>query len=378
MWRGNHISTLAPVYDHTPIYKVGYTPTQIFDKFPMTDEAPVLRALSVKYVMSSYPVVRSDLELERRFGALYVYRHSNYHPDPFTVLGGGQGELLELTAERIRIRLAGTGKQSRIKVHVANYPRWRASFDGEEVPIRTVPIYGAEYPILMEVPARNGVLTLDYVALPADVWGLVLSALGLPVFLALGWFGARNARVALVLAYCDTYRRRIAAGVVGLGAALAVALLVVAHLRSTPLPRTSVFRNLEFDATLGRTPCRRAHPLRYECGSEVVEASVVSGVWGVHLCMSSKLLPRAGPLLLRARARLGGFLRGEYDPSQEGNGSIQVRVDGKRLGYVRTRPSFLRRQFIQFDTRHLAGRTVDLEIELAGAALHCFDFEVLP
>jgi hypothetical protein len=48
------------------------------------------------------------------------------------------------------------------------------------------------------------------------------------------------------------------------------------------------------------------------------------------------------------------------------------------LGFVRTRPAFLRHQFIQFDTRELAGRTVNLEIELAGAALHCFDFEIVP
>jgi hypothetical protein len=71
-------------------------------------------------------------------------------------------------------------------------------------------------------------------------------------------------------------------------------------------------------------------------------------------------------------------LRGEYDPSKDGNGSIQVRVDGKRLGHVRTRPAFLRQQFIQFDTRRWTGRTVDLEIELQGAALHCFDFEIVP
>lgn len=378
MWRGNHISTLAPVYNQTPIYKVGYTPAQIFNKFPMTDEPPLFQALSVKYVMSFYPLTRSDLKLERRFGALYVYRHLNYRPEPFTVLDGGVGELLEFGPERLRVRLEGVGEHSRVKIHIASYPRWRASIDGEPVPIRTVPIYGAEYPILMEVPAKNGVLTLEYVYLPADWWGLFVTLLALPAFAAAWWFGRRSARLERVWKFCDFHRRRIAIGVVVTALVGVVLAIVLARLRSTPLPQKSFFHAPNLSASMGSVPCQRTHPLAYRCGSEVVEARVVSGVWGVHLCMSSPRAPQTPPITFKGQAKLGSFLRGQYDPSKEGQGSIQVRIDGKPFGQVRTRPAFLRHEHIQFDTRKRVGQTVNLELELAGAALYCFDFELVP
>jgi hypothetical protein len=379
MSRGNHISTLAPVFDNTPIYKVGYTPSQIFNKFPMTDEAPLFKALGVKYVMSSYPVQRPDLELERRFGELYVYRHKNYDPNPFTVTGGGLGKLLEFSSERIAIQLRGTSRASRVKVHVANYARWQATIDGRRVPISTVPVYGAEYPILMEIPARDGELVIEYVYLPADWLGLLLTLAALPVFFGVWWLGRKSSTLDRWFALADRRRRAIAWGAFGLVALAAATFLLVAQLRTAPLRPESLFYRLERpEFRMGAHHCKKTGPLAFACGPHVVEASVVSGVWGVHLCMSSNEAPKVGPLSIRSRVRLGSFLRGQYDPSKEGRGTIQVNVDGRPLGRVATRPSFLRHQFIQFDTRELKGQSVNLELLLSGAALHCFDFDIAP
>jgi hypothetical protein len=230
----------------------------------------------------------------------------------------------------------------------------------------------------MEVPAKNGVLTLEYVSLPADWWGLVLTLLAPLGFAGVWWFGRNGALLERTWRFADAHRRRIAAGLVGVIAAVGLGVVGVAQASATPLPEASVFRRLDLAASLAGEPCRKTEPLRYECGAEVVEASVVSGVWGVHLCMSSAGAPKTSPVVFRGRARLGSFLKGEYDPSKEGQGSIQVLVDGRRLGQARTRPAFLRQQSVQFDTRALAGQTVNLEIQLSGAALHCFDFEVVP
>src|SRR5690606_32990316 len=41
----DHIATLAPVFDDTWIYKVGYTPSQAFREFPMEFDLPLFKKL---------------------------------------------------------------------------------------------------------------------------------------------------------------------------------------------------------------------------------------------------------------------------------------------------------------------------------------------
>jgi hypothetical protein len=378
MWRGNHISTLTPVFNHTLMYKAGYTPTQIYNRFPMTDEAVLFRALSVKYVMSSYPLTRSDLELERQFGAIFVYRHKQYNPEPFVLHGGGKAQLEEFSAERIVIRLRGTGAQSRIRVHVAKYPRWRASIDGKVVPIQTVPVFGHEYPMLMELDARDGKLVIEYVYLPADWVGLLLTLAAGPLFFAVYWLCRRRAFFAPAFAWLDARRRLI--GWATLGALLLVGLgaIVLSRYRPTPLRADSLFHRLKASSLeLAGHRCERLGPAGFSCGPHSVQPSVVSAVWGVHLCMSAPGAPNIGPLKVQAPLELGSFLRAQYDPSKEGRGSLRVRVDGQQIGFVATRPAFLRHQFVQFDTRQWAHQRHTLELEVTGAALYCFDFEVV-
>jgi hypothetical protein len=83
--------------------------------------------------------------------------------------------------------------------------------------------------------------------------------------------------------------------------------------------------------------------------------------------------PGDGELRLRTRARLGSFLAGSYDPSEKGEGSVRVSVDGQELGTLPTRPAFLRQQHFRFDTRGHAHESALVEAQFSGAALHCFD-----
>ncbi|MEO8183438.1 MAG: hypothetical protein ABI895_31780 [Deltaproteobacteria bacterium] len=375
-WRGNHLPTLAAVYDQTPIYNLYFTPTQIFDKVPMTDEPELLAALSVKYVVSPSELTRGDLQLERRFGQLSVYRFTAYNPNPFTVLGAGHAELLEFEPERVRLRIQGADGNTRLKLHVASYGRWQATSAGKPVPISTVPVYGAEYPVLMEVPVSDGELVFEYVYRAADWLGLGLTLGALAVLAFLFWSGRKSRGFSHDITLPARWRRLFAGGGATALAALIGTVVLRTQERGSLLPPASIFHRLTGkELRLGEFGCDKVAELSFRCGPHRVLADVISGVWGMHLCMHG---PDVGELRVNLKTELGSFLHGKYEPAKEGPGNIEVSVAGQALGSVSTRPSELSQQAVQFDTRAYTGREAELELRLRGAALHCFDFSVVP
>lgn len=373
---GTHLTTIAPVYDHAPMYKVGYTPTQIFDKFPNTDEPELFAALSVKYVVSPYPLERADLGFERRFGQLWLYHSNTYDPRPFHLNGPGRVELLEFEPERVRLRLSETSQDSRLVLHVANYDRWQATLAGAVVPIASVPVYGVEYPLLMEVPARDGELVFEYVYRGGEWLGLLLSLAALPMFVGFVWLGRHSSLLARMLAALARARRPIGWSTLALLLAIVAVLALRTRDRRRMLPADSLFHQLSGpELTLDGEPCVKTQPLTFRCGDNLLRPEVVSGAWGIHACMSTAVNT---DLRIAATLPLGSFIAGRYDPRKEGEGLIQVSVNGQNLGKVQTRPFRLRAQSLEFDTRGQAGPEADLDISLEGAALNCFDFRILP
>lgn len=381
MWRGEHLPTLAPAFDDTLMYKIGYTPTQIFNKMPMTDETELLRALSVKYIVSSYPLKRADVQFERAFGSLRVYRFKKFTNQPFSLTGPGTAELLEFSPERIRLQLQDTGPSSRLKLHVAHFDRWQATQEGAngsslELPVDVVPVFGAEYPMLMEVPASDGELSFDYVYRAQDWVGLLFTLLAAPAFGGVVWSSRRSKFWPRVFqAIAERSRPLIGAAV--LASALGALWAGWSHTsRIKMLPLDSIFQQLDSHATLtfNGAPCVKRAPLSYSCGKTHLAVRPVPGAWGVHLCMNS---PTAGEFRLKTPLSAQRFLSASYDPAKKGKGNLELLVSGQSLGRVKTRPAHLRHQRVQFDTRPYQGQVVDLEVVVSGAAVHCFDVQVV-
>ncbi len=375
MRRTDHSSSALPVYNETPIYKIGYTPTQIFNKLPWVLSPNMLRATNSKYVLSTVELPSPTLSFERMFGRLFLYSFKYYKPEPFTLTGAGKAELLEFEDERVRVRLSGTDTSSRLKLHIASYPRWRASINGAPAPIETVTVAGVEDPMLMEIAASDGELLLEYVYRGADWIGLLLTLGALPGFVGLVWLERRRGLLTRGVSLARRHGRALSR--LSLLLLLGVAVVVALRTRSRQrlLPATSIFHQVEAsDLTLGGTTCRKLEPLVFQCGENRLEARPVTGsVWGVHLCMHTTA---AGPLEVRLRKRMGSFVKGFYSVPMKGTGTIEARLDGASLGKIKTRHPFLRRQFLQYDTRKVRGRESSLELSLEGVALNCFDFRV--
>jgi hypothetical protein len=360
----DHTSTLAPVYGGGLTYKIGSTPSQIFDGVPMGGYPELLQALSVSHVVSARPLDEPLFTLEESFGALAAYRFNRQSADPFSLVGAGRAELLEFEPERVRVRLRGTNEQSRLRIHVAAYARWQASVDGRALPIRPVPVHGADDPVLMEVPAPPGELLLEYTDGPPDRLGRWLSLAALPAFFGVALLGRRPPRAFAIL---ERHRRSLGLGL-GLAALLlAAALLVAARQVSHVLPASSIFYS-DVELSLGEHACERRGVLEFQCGPHRVHGGLVH-VRGAHLCMQA---PLDGVLSVRLKTPPGALVAGRYD-AKDVPGWIEARLGGQLLGRVETRPAYMLQQTLQFDTRDV-GRGGDLELLLSGGTLRCFDF----
>lgn len=377
LWRGEHLSTLSPVFDRIPIFKIGYTPTQIFDAFPMTSEDEVLAAASVKYVVSASEEKRANFQLVQRFDELRVYRFSGYQPDPFTLLGEGKAELVEFSPERVRVHIQDATPGSRLRLDIARFERWNARYENESVPITSVPVYGPYYPWLMEVPAKDGELVLEYVYRPVDWAGLAVSWLALPAWLGGSLLERRRGMLRRLCTWAVARRKTLLAVTLFTALATCVGLTLGARSRARLLPASSLFRGSGSarSLTLDEQPCAEVAPLQFRCAEQSLRADVVAGAWGLHLCMTTE---SAGKLRLTTELELGSFIDVSYDPREKGEGAIRLSASGHALGNVITRPAYLRQQHLRFDTRTLTHQRMTVELIASGAALHCLDARIAP
>jgi hypothetical protein len=377
--RHDHIISISPVFNDTFMYKVGYTSAQQFRAFPMSGEPEVYRALLVKYVLSDHDISEPRLALHRVFGGLRVYRFLDYRANqPFTLTGNGTVELTRFDPERIELRLSGISPGARLKLHVATYPRWEASLNGREVSIAPAPVYGMEYPILMEVPVTDGTLVFRYVRRAPDLVGLVASLVAwliLALMLAGRWQAVLASRWGVAALGVGRRVWRVLRWPLGAAVLAAIGLAAWRMASPTRLPRASLFAAQNGSLSLARIPCDRRAPAAWKCGPHKVEATVVSGAYGSHLCLTA---PPVGELVLAVPATLGRFIEATYDPSDRIPGRIRVSVDGRMLGDTPTRGEEQGLQFVQVDTGAWNHTTANVRIEVSGAALHCFDVGMAP
>jgi hypothetical protein len=156
-----------------------------------------------------------------------------------------------------------------------------------------------------------------------------------------------------------------------------VALACVRRLgsRTALVNKNSLFLHVpSVKLSMDGVACSEQERLVFECGEKYVEAARVSGLYGSHLCLTASAGER---LTLRISGPAPSAIEGSYDVSR-GHGSVRVSADGQELVKIKARPVDQGLQFLRFDLRELDHRPTDLEVEIQGSALHCFDFSAVP
>ncbi len=407
--RHNHLMMGAPAHNRTPYYKVGYTPARLYKHVVETTEDPVYRALSVAYIVSLGPLGRPNLELEQRFGSIHVYRYKDYQRERYTLTGAGRVAQQEFGEERIRLTLHGTAPGSRLKVHVANYARWRARMNGRTVPISEAPVYGTTYPMLMEVPVEDGELVFDYVLRPVDWLGTLATLLGIAglVLLVLverreklalhrgaseggeqGKFAALEQRLGRL----GRLAVRIAAPA-ALVLALALGGFIVLRLArgGSGLEEGSLAQLLPTaEVTQAGRPCAERKGRSWYCtarswnyvgpSAEKFNGAYLPCIWAHPV--------DEGPLSIRfPRVRLGRAIVGNHGIADGAVESfpggapvtLEVRVDGRTVERL-VRPNEKGWAGFRVETPGLAGREAELTLivstQTAGGRHYCFDARI--
>jgi hypothetical protein len=149
----------APVWQPTPIYKIGFTPGDNFVHKPEHARPELLDALGVRYVLTNTRSTRAQPGELARFGTLAIREHRGHARGLAWMQGPGEVELVEadLRGGVVRVRVRGSEVGSRVVFGIAGYPRWQATLAGEPIDWIEVPVWGDAEPV---TPAqrRSGAL----------------------------------------------------------------------------------------------------------------------------------------------------------------------------------------------------------------------------
>lgn len=326
--RHDHLPMMLPVLAERPIFKVGFTPENNYRFKPESADSVFQKALQISHVLSNRPRFDARFQEVARFEPYWVYRVRDFAPWPASMRGPGAITTLRDEPEALDFRLEGTGPDSEVVVHMANFALWQAEIDGDPVEI-TGAVMGDSPPMFMKMQARDGLLTLRYRAGKAEHLGSAVSIaalLGLSFLLIL----ARSTRAATFWERWTERLRTPVARVVTIGCALIAAVALVAILvglaipRAGRLPGRTVVADLaqylpsglaEVDGPHGTVACQPWDGDRFQCPQgdwNYVGRTILTADGMMRDCVWMHP-PAQGPLtLLIPDVPLGERLEGHY------------------------------------------------------------------
>jgi hypothetical protein len=391
----DHYFGAAPAYNKTPMYKVGYTPAINFKHKPDTADPRLYKLLNVKFI-ASIGAQGGKVELVKRFGAIYVYRFKDYTAQRYTLKGPGtvKVERFDPGGGGIRLQVSGATEKSRLILHVANYPNWRAKLDGgDSLPITTGSLSG--HTIFISVPAKNGTLVFSYGMPAVNLIGSLLSwlAIGLLVFFAVRkrkpqLLAAQVARLAPLGRKAERW-----------GVALGIAALIVpvAGMALKGKKKTAAVQGrglidalegaqVEVDRGGAKAPCKRVGA-RHQCSksswNHVGPSSQRVGD-ALRRCIWAHPVDRGALRITFPQQTLGSAIAGHHGLTDSavrsftGGAAVTLKllIDGKVV-LTRRRPNTRAWASWRYDTRAQRGKKADISFEIstkrAGGRHYCFD-----
>ncbi|PID38890.1 MAG: hypothetical protein CSA65_01450 [Proteobacteria bacterium] len=391
----DHFFGAALAYNQTPMYKVGYTPAINFKHKPDTADPRLYKLLNVKYVVS-IGGQGGDLELVKRFGAIYVYRFKGYTTQRYTLKGPGsvKVERFEPGGGGIRLKVSGATDKSRLILHVANYPNWGAKVEGgDALPISTGALGG--HKIFISVPAKNGTLVFSYGMPAANLLGALLSWLAIGLLLLFAIRKRKPQLLAAQLARLAPLGKKAERWGVALGV---FALLVpVAGMALKGKKKTTAVQGralidaldrarVELDRGGAKTSCKR-RGARHQCSksswNHVGPSSQRVGD-ALRRCIWAHPVDRGLVRVTFPGQTLGSAIMGHHGLTDSavrsftGGAAVTLKllIDGKVV-LTRKRPNTRAWASWRYDTRRMRGKKADIGFEIstthAGGRHYCFD-----
>ena len=175
-----------------PMYKAGHTPAvQFRNRSEVLNEA-TMRALNVRYVVSGSPEGGSSkLSRVATVGQWHVFEFSGWSPHVFEAQRNAAAvRKISHTDNEIVLRV---GKDAgRLRLNVADFSRWRAYRDGQQITIRPVRPKDVGILLIGVDASTPGTYTFRFEAAMEEYLGAALSLLALLLLGAAGWWTYRT------------------------------------------------------------------------------------------------------------------------------------------------------------------------------------------
>jgi len=108
-----------------PFYKSGYTPGINFKYLIQSHKPEALKTLKARWIVARKELKKPSFTPIERFGRYYLYQHTYYTPEPYSLLKGrGPIKLTRFSAQEIELE-AGPGAHGVFQIPVSYFPRWR-------------------------------------------------------------------------------------------------------------------------------------------------------------------------------------------------------------------------------------------------------------
>ena len=144
-----------------PFIKLGETPATLFKYKIGHLSRAALDATDVRYLLSPRALSGSDYAFVKDLGGLRLYEYTRWKPEPFNVVGTGLVEVVKHEDETIVLR-AGADAAGKLVLHTSEFPRWRATRDGQPIEIRAHALAGVDMSGLIEVDLAPGEYRFEF------------------------------------------------------------------------------------------------------------------------------------------------------------------------------------------------------------------------
>lgn len=145
-----------------PIYQAGFAPSSAFKHNSTRTDTRSLKAHNVRYALSFDTLKSRDFVLLKKFKSIGLYEFKHWEPDIFKVTSGsGDVKLTHFDDERVDL-IAAPGAHGRLRLNITNFPRWKATRDGVEIPIGTEELRGNSATAFISVPLEPGEYSFRY------------------------------------------------------------------------------------------------------------------------------------------------------------------------------------------------------------------------
>ena len=163
-------------------FSVIFPPYQVWQTAsPPVPNAPLLGGANVKYVASTYPIENSNLDPEKTFGKIFLYKNNKYLPRAYFLESSDMVKIIDYSPNKIKLNFNPSINPRTLIFSENYYPGWFAYIDRQKFNVE-------KYDIFRKIVVPVGAKDLELKFQPQSFSAGLTTALSTITFLVIYYF----------------------------------------------------------------------------------------------------------------------------------------------------------------------------------------------